>query len=223
MLTSLPPAIRFLKALRELNVANNQINYLPAEIQELRLRTLHLQPNPFLRPPDTLVNLGGKRLLGPLTCKFAVPPLTELALRCLLAPDGGQATRIERALSLAEIDALDTPVHMQSILRGSTGHSRARSSQIDHTEFDMRLNNCPSPYHRRVSESSATIRNVRFQMESKDFVFHAPSETRVEWVGEVAGVTVANTPKAFVPSKHTCPILFARALSYVVDSFMARL
>lgn len=80
-LTEIPPQIGQLKKLRELNIGNNQLKYLPAEILGLRLNNLTIDPNPFLPYPGTRTT--------PTTYKFeprTIIPLLELCLRGLLSP-----------------------------------------------------------------------------------------------------------------------------------------
>lgn len=202
-ITSLPPAIRFLKALRELNIANNRISFLPAELQELRLNALHLHPNPYRTPPDMIMNPGHKRILGPLMRGQIIPSLKEFVLRYLLDSDGTQLTRMERALSLAEIDGLPLPQHLKITLRASMGQNQRLSTvrTNDSAELDIRSNVCPARYHHKTVEPFGNVRkNVQF-FEEKPSVFHTPVEERMEWVGKVAQVTVGNAPEAFVPSK----------------------
>jgi len=83
-ITELPPQISQLQNLRELNVANNKLTYLPAEILKLRLTSLAVEPNPFVQPPD-FSSASGRAVSA--TKRMEMPmPLTELALRALLSP-----------------------------------------------------------------------------------------------------------------------------------------
>ncbi|GJJ11455.1 hypothetical protein Clacol_005688 [Clathrus columnatus] len=200
-LTSLPPAIRRLRSLRELNIANNSIKFLPAEIQELQLNTLHLHPNPFEILPDMSTRLHDKRFLGDLKRGPIIPSLEEFVLRYLLGTENGQ-TRMEGELSLAEIHSLPVPEHVRSIFRASTGRYQARLSANYLAELDIRSKICPSSHHHKTAVSIEKVKNVRFHDDDPSdmgFVFNTPVEERLEWVGEVAGVTIGNTPKAFIP------------------------
>ena len=103
----LPPCIGNLTSLKELNVANNKLRYLPSEIVGLNLTSLLVHPNPFIPPPASrptdiqglfakrpvVVDTG--RVLSPLVRHewaagpdgtMRVLPLSELAYRVLLAP-----------------------------------------------------------------------------------------------------------------------------------------
>jgi hypothetical protein len=232
-LTSLPPAICKLSRLRELNIANNRLSYLPAEIQDLCLDSLHLYPNPFITPPPApespdnqqthIMNSDtATRTLGQLKRGPSVPALSELALRRLLStaisashihPAARSESCLEAAMTLAEIDALHLPLHINRIVRASTGHARARVSEegacMD-AELDMSRNVCPSPrHHHRAGSGIGATKSVRFVQTARPSmkgmfglngpVFAVPVEERMEWVGIVAGVQVAENPGAWVP------------------------
>ena len=77
-LTNLPPEIRYLSSLHTLNVAYNQLRYLPSEMLEMSLTNLNVHPNPFLES-DTA-------LLQPTHLLPRVIPLVEVCLRKLLSP-----------------------------------------------------------------------------------------------------------------------------------------
>lgn len=91
-LTELPPLISQLRNLRELNIANNLLEFLPFEIMSLQLTSLAVDPNPFKANPeaDNLAAAPASALstrhLGEVTRKYKIVPLTELALRVLLSP-----------------------------------------------------------------------------------------------------------------------------------------
>ncbi|KAH7105984.1 hypothetical protein BKA62DRAFT_347272 [Auriculariales sp. MPI-PUGE-AT-0066] len=78
-LERLPAAMGSLKTLRELNVAQNLLNTLPAELDQLRLTTLSIMPNPFLAMPDDYES-------GPAFNVRQDLSLREYALRVLLDP-----------------------------------------------------------------------------------------------------------------------------------------
>lgn len=103
-LTSLPPQIATsLPQLRELNVSLNELPFLPAEINGLRLESLSVAGNPWIYPPEKTENNGNgatrpassnpqphrfKKPLhtGTTTRHFNVAPLTELCMRVLMSP-----------------------------------------------------------------------------------------------------------------------------------------
>ncbi|KAF8524177.1 hypothetical protein JB92DRAFT_1463500 [Gautieria morchelliformis] len=223
-LTSLPPAICKLSGLRELNVANNRLSYLPAEIQALNLHSLHVSPNPFEAPPSPSEGEQKQprltRILGPLRRGPSVPTLCELALRRLLSPGmpsshrtpGPTKSCLEASMSLAEIDGLALPPHIKRVIRASTGHGRARVTEegecVD-SELDMSWNACPCPRHYSPPISdTGVMKSVRFAIGTPNQkglfnrsapVFRVPVEERIEWVGTVAGVQVAESQSAWVP------------------------
>ena len=65
MLQEIPPQIAQLIHLQELNVKNNQLRYLPAEMLGMRLQTLEIEPNPWM----TTMELAGTESL-PLDLSF---------------------------------------------------------------------------------------------------------------------------------------------------------
>jgi hypothetical protein len=70
----LPPEIRHLTNLRELNVSNNRLTYLPSEIVQMQLSQLYLHPNPFIpEPPPPTQEIP----LAPLPSQIA--PKEEIA------------------------------------------------------------------------------------------------------------------------------------------------
>ncbi|KAG6891217.1 hypothetical protein C0995_008469 [Termitomyces sp. Mi166 len=101
-LTYIPPEIAQLQGLEELSIGQNHIQYLPAEMLRMTLKSLYLVPNPFLSPPPSsdprslgsstvsrkrLQFTGAKRRLSETTHLFnKVPSLNELLLRLLLSP-----------------------------------------------------------------------------------------------------------------------------------------
>ncbi|EJD07444.1 uncharacterized protein FOMMEDRAFT_149973 [Fomitiporia mediterranea MF3/22] len=85
-LTEIPPLIGQLHNLRELNVANNNLRFLPSEILNLKLDKLAVDPNPFEENPYVESEPCKNRWFGPTERKFTLVPLLELALRVLLAP-----------------------------------------------------------------------------------------------------------------------------------------
>ncbi|KAJ4472221.1 hypothetical protein J3R30DRAFT_3523946 [Lentinula aciculospora] len=99
-LTVLPPEICLLTSLKELNVANNKLNYVPAEMMQMKLSRLSVQPNPFLPVPPSETpfrrtlsrsrtaskshsSLAMPKPVSPIKTLFphGVPSLFELCLR----------------------------------------------------------------------------------------------------------------------------------------------
>lgn len=94
-LTYIPPEIAQLVNLRELNLGNNQIKFLPAEMLKMTLKQLNVNPNPFIASPifrrsysrtDALSN-NLPRIVSPATHTLPrVTPLAEICLRRLFSP-----------------------------------------------------------------------------------------------------------------------------------------
>lgn len=93
-LTHVPPSIRYLTSLRELNLGGNQLRYLPSEIQLLPLQTVGLHPNPFMPPPASSApspkaspstSIHKAPCFSPLETRSTLPSLAEYALRVLLS------------------------------------------------------------------------------------------------------------------------------------------
>ena len=113
-------------------------------------------------------------------------------------------------MTLAEIDALQLPAHLRRVVHASTGHKHGRVRRGEEgvtleAEEDVTSNVCPSPLHRPNSQNRDCKKGVRF-LEHSDGndecdapVFRTPVEERLEWVGVIAGVQVAENPKAWVP------------------------
>ena len=95
MLTEIPPIICKLRKLQELQISNNRLRYLPAEIMKLKLTKLSVHPNPFMENPHKAESDG--RWCDPTRRLFDVTPLSEVCLRVLLAPStrGAQSLTIE--------------------------------------------------------------------------------------------------------------------------------
>lgn len=107
LLTYIPPEIAQLTNLHTLNIANNRIRYLPAEMLNMTLNKLQVHPNPFLQPPPgsspprrtprrTSTTENDQSRAEVLGCPVSsathplprVIPLVELSLRALLASPG---------------------------------------------------------------------------------------------------------------------------------------
>lgn len=100
-LKSVPAVIGELRGLKELNLATNCLEYLPAELLQLKLTSLSLVSNPFRKyrvpqqgtpasPIDEAASSakhsgGPLRVCSPRQRNFQVPSLVELATRVLLS------------------------------------------------------------------------------------------------------------------------------------------
>lgn len=88
----LPPEIAHLQALKDLDVVNNNLRFLPAEMTTMTLTNLNVHTNPWYpdpanpaAPPDASETVGGATRVH-----FHVPPLREVVLRYLLTPSANQ-------------------------------------------------------------------------------------------------------------------------------------
>lgn len=94
-LTAVPSQIVHLTALRELNLGQNKLRWLPAEMLDMRLEKLVLSGNPWIPPPplqsrDTANTTTSvpmtQRPVSDTLLQCTIPPLTELCLRTIVAP-----------------------------------------------------------------------------------------------------------------------------------------
>src|SRR5882762_3947424 len=133
-LTSIPAEISHLRNLRELNISNNALAYLPSEMLKMELRALFLHPNPFLpvpipptlpEVPTQAGELSRRRSMtrvlsnkvpldvgavSPITYprpQSHIPPLFELCIRVLVSPYLAFTTGAET--NLAELYTLPIP------------------------------------------------------------------------------------------------------------------
>jgi len=91
-LENLPPEIAQLQALKDLDVVNNNLRFLPAEMTTMTLTNLNVHTNPWYPDPAKIAPQGdGPRAMdGSTRVHFRVPPLRELVLRYLLTPSANQ-------------------------------------------------------------------------------------------------------------------------------------
>lgn len=205
-LREIPPLIERLRNLRELNVANNLLEFLPSEIMSLNLRSFVIDPNPFL------INVTEANRYGPIKRIHKINSLGELALRALLEPAMEESRSNSKLSMLAEdfrrknktvLEAYyDLPLSAEMELsptltdilsscvpgsiaysifanitpRGSAGAGRPTVPQ----HSIPCLSECPSPRHRVVQPGEAYRKPV--------YIVHA--EERFSWEKEVAGQRV---------------------------------
>jgi len=91
-LEDLPPGITQLQALKVLDVVNNDLLFLSAEVTTMTLTNLNVHTNPWhLDPANTAPQGDGPRAVDCSTrVHFCVPPLREVVLRYLLEPSANQ-------------------------------------------------------------------------------------------------------------------------------------
>lgn len=208
MLTEIPPLICQLRNLRELNVANNKLHYLPSEIMSLRLKSLAVDPNPFLENPYGKKEPAKHRWFGPIDRRHTVVPLAELALRALLAPEADSPDLQESALAALatrrqkttlecryelplEEDDVPPPLRetLSSCFPGSIPSSQSPNAtpfaspeaQRRHASSNPRpcVSECPSRKHLDITDG-----------EYRRPLFVGYAEERLSWEKEVAGQKV---------------------------------
>jgi len=163
-LTHIPPQIKDLKNLQELDASVNKLQYLPAELLQMQLFTLNINVNPFLRntsptflPLDTRVGISKPELVG----EFVVPSLRECSLRMLLRKaDGSDHTNLEAKYgSSQEVSVWNLSEAVRQVLNDcipgsvSAGTRNKRQKLDDGYEEETRLGMgiCPSPHHEEAS------------------------------------------------------------------------
>ncbi|KAG8679736.1 hypothetical protein FRC08_016778, partial [Ceratobasidium sp. 394] len=222
-LRELPPAISNIKSLRSLNVANNELTYLPAELTSLTLQTLLVDPNPFLTPPAPTPNEthSNSRVLGPLKIHTRIPKLSELALRVALEPELELEPSKPPTLSFTPTKpttaprtaTLPTPSPSHtSVFSGPSAslplppthqfppHPLAISSRFSLQSWLLTLPASAATRIRAASNGSEDAREVygvcpnpRHRTDSAHGLFVGPTEERFEWVSALAGCELASS------------------------------
>ncbi len=88
----LPPEIAQLQALKDLDVVNNNLRFLPAEMTTMTLTNLNVHTNPWYPDPanTSATRNAAETVDGATRLHFCVPPLREVVLRYLLTPAANQ-------------------------------------------------------------------------------------------------------------------------------------
>lgn len=163
-LTCIPPQIKNLKNLRELDVSVNKLQYLPAEMLQMQLFALNININLFLRnesptfaPLETRVGISNPELAG----DSVVPTLRECCFRVLLRKaDGSDHTNLEAIYgSSQEVSVWNLSEAVRQVLNDclpgsvSVGPRNKRQKMDDGYEGETRLGMgiCPSPHHEETS------------------------------------------------------------------------
>lgn len=160
----MPPQIKNLKNLQELDVSVNKLQYLPAEMLQMQLFTLNININSFLTnesptftPLETRVGLSKPDLSG----DSVVPTLRECCFRVLLRKaDGSDHTNLEAQYgSSQEVSVWNLSDAVRHVLNDclpgsvSVGPRIKRQKLDDGYEEGTRLGMgvCPSPHHEETS------------------------------------------------------------------------
>ncbi|KAG6837348.1 hypothetical protein H0H93_010950 [Arthromyces matolae] len=206
-LTYLPPEINRLIGLEEFSVGQNRIQYLPAEMLQMKLKSLHLIPNPFMTPPPSRDphSLGSSTVSKTTRITGSVPSLAELLLRFLLSPvdpmtpDSQTMLEAHYELPIPEEPAshltkqqcpskIHFPASLPPFVRSALNACLPGSVYLDeepdsptanrHTDDVTGIGMCPSPLHQRHGTPRL-------------FVMHA--EERYTWEAMVAGVEMGGS------------------------------
>lgn len=194
-MTYLPPQICKLENLRELNISINRFRYLPSEIMEMDLISLHINPNNhFIPKPNstprhpTRVAVDKIRMAG----SSNIPSLFEQCLRVLLQRHSGpmDVTNLEAHYDLPlppswritervrDLFAVCVPKATAAV------HKKAKMDPelveySDASEKIVGLSVCPAPFH-------------EFRDGPPVFVEHI--EERFTWETKVAGKDMMGVP-----------------------------
>ena len=217
-MTFIPPEIVCLRNLRDLNIAGNRIEYLPAEMLEMSLTQLQVFPNPFLEPPSnggfpstaSRMNLWNKPHLVSNTKRYLprIVPLVEMALRVLLSPSSMSARQclLEEYYDLPLDECPSDPTSSFNIKSGKQqfphplpSHLRAiLSTCVPHSVYS---DESPPSSPLSVDDSWSKLtgighcRSPRHRGQFKLGVFVRHAEERFTWERSIAGVGVGG----FVP------------------------
>jgi Leucine-rich repeat (LRR) protein len=163
-LTHIPPQIKDLKNLQELDVSVNKLQYLPAEMLRMQLIALNINANPFLpntsptfAPLETRVGVSKPELAGGST----IPSLRECCFRILLRKaDESNHTNLEAKYgSSQDMSVWNLSEAVRQVLNDcipgsvSVGPRNKRQKLDDGYEEETRLGMsvCQSPHHEEVS------------------------------------------------------------------------
>jgi hypothetical protein len=188
-LTGLPPSVRHLTSLEELQIGGNRIQYLPSEVLRLPLKKIGLYPNPWLPCPPLEQPPKTPRLLGPLQSNFVVPPLTEICVRILLSkptPETPQKQKPKTNLELyveMPLSRWNLPPKYLAILEASVPDGQPRSVSLDGVgartkEYDAMRDGLSS--HCANQQGHIAVSSC----------FSEPAEARYEWVKRINEVDV---------------------------------
>ena len=168
-LTSIPPQIAQLKALQELNLAQNKLRWLPAEMLNMRLIKLTVSGNPWLSPPPlppqrnlpTSEGAERRRPVSDTIARFVVPPLSEICLRILLAPSKPPSQTSRPPTHSAMPPPAATP----------TSSTPASSSRLPHAHTQSTPAQPPDPPARQL-----TILEARYALPlTEDDHYYSPA------------------------------------------------
>ena len=174
-LTHIPPQIKDLKNLQELDISVNKLQYLPAEMLQMQLFSFNHNVNFFLRnespiflPLETRVGVSETEIVS----KSVAPTLRECCLRVLLRKvDDSDHTNLEAKYgSSQEVSVWNLSEAVRQVLNDcipgsvSVGPRNKRQKLDDEYEEETRsgMGICPSPHHEETSYFVEPVEVCRF-------------------------------------------------------------
>ena len=111
----LPPEIAQLQALKDLDVVNNNLRFLPAEMTTMTLTNLNVHTNPWYPDPcnTAVLQYASEPMDGATRVHFHVPPLREVVLRYLLTPSANQQRLLAPSPPTSPITTITTALARQ--------------------------------------------------------------------------------------------------------------
>lgn len=198
LLTYIPPEICRLINLKELNISQNRLKYIPSEMQDMKLSKLQLNPNPFLNEPsfsrdilshrrsmtrisykESPANSSRTITVSPLTTFLpGVPPLTEICYRKLLCSLKGDNSRtvLGEYYGVPLSDVWNVPENVRDVL----------TENVPGVFKSNGIPSGPRKHGRRPSQGSGGCANP--EHKGRFFVRHAAE--RFTWERRIAGVDV---------------------------------
>lgn len=205
-LTYIPPEICRLINLRELNISQNRLPYIPSEMRDMKLSKLQLNPNPFLAEPsfsrvpsasrdilsqrrsmtrifsqyrESVANFSRAITVSPLTTFLpGVPPLTEICYRKLLCSlkDDNSRTVLNEYYEVPLSDVWNIPENVREVL----------TENVPGVFKPKGIHPKPRKHGRRPSQGSGGCANP--EHKGRFFVRHAVE--RFTWERHIADVDV---------------------------------
>ncbi|KLO13257.1 hypothetical protein SCHPADRAFT_371784 [Schizopora paradoxa] len=209
-LAEIPPLISGLRNLREFNVANNKLRYLPSEIMDLKLTSLSVEMNPFFKLEDP----EHSSKFDTIARQHDIMPLTEHALRVLFQPISNTAffdpTRSKSETTLeafyeTPLDAAMIPPNVKAVLSAcapgliptpqSTSNTAYSPSAHVHSHPPapssfVCISTCPSAKHRTVDSMSHHSYRVPVFVDHAEEIYTLEKEIAGCKVGGETGVPV---------------------------------
>lgn len=206
------PLICQMTSLENLNVAFNNLHFLPAELMTMQLKQLVVEPNPFLPPPAEVPKSG--RLTSKTSFTYSrITPLKELCLRTLLRPcssDFSQSGKTPGSNSRTVLEDVygypltsdwDLSTSLECLLFSCLFRANAQESTLSSMATSRMVNSvAPDASKTRnlpcISTCASSVHNiVRYGEVYQRPVFVGHAEERVTWEGCIAGVKVASEPR----------------------------